>query len=41
MISLDAEKAVVCSILVEPKMLDDISEVLDSSDFTDISYGLI
>lgn len=41
MISLDAEKAVVCSILVEPKMLDDISEILEPSDFTDISYGLI
>ena len=41
MISLKAERSVVCSILVEPKILDNISEVLEPSDFTDISYGLI
>lgn len=41
MISLDAEKAIVCSILVEPKMIDNITEVLEPCDFTDISYGLI
>jgi replicative DNA helicase len=41
MINLDAERSVVCSILVDPKVLDDVSEILESSDFSDISYGLI
>tara|TARA_R110002153_G_C13332612_1_gene498594 strand:+ start:16798 stop:18126 length:1329 start_codon:yes stop_codon:yes gene_type:complete len=41
MINLEAERSVICSILVEPKMIDNISEVLDPGDFTDISYGLI
>tara|TARA_R110000744_G_scaffold85789_4_gene167674 strand:+ start:1281 stop:2603 length:1323 start_codon:yes stop_codon:yes gene_type:complete len=41
MINLDAERAVITSILVKPKVIDDIIEILQPADFTDISYGLI
>jgi len=41
MINLEAERAIITSILVKPKVIDDIIEILQPSDFTDISYGLI
>ena len=41
MINLEAERAVITSILVKPRVIDDMIEILQPADFTDISYGLI
>ena len=39
--NLDAERAVVSAILVKPAVIDDVIEILEPSDFTDMQYGLI
>tara|TARA_R110000850_G_scaffold52004_1_gene126094 strand:- start:217 stop:1539 length:1323 start_codon:yes stop_codon:yes gene_type:complete len=41
MSNLEAERAVVSAILVNPLVIDDIVEILEPSDFTDMQYGLI
>ena len=37
----EIERAVISSILVNPSVIDDIVEILEPSDFTDMAYGLI
>ena len=37
----EAERSVICSILIKPKTIDDVSDILESRDFSDVSYGMI
>jgi len=39
--NLDAERAVISAILVKPNVIDDVIDVVEPSDFTDMQYGLI
>jgi len=37
----EAERSVICSILIKPKAIDDVSDILEPGDFSDVSYGMI
>jgi len=37
----EAEKSIICSILIKPKAIDDVSDILEPGDFSDVSYGMI